>query len=358
MEHWIALAASGLSARGHAVSIIGRKDSEFLRRCADMKGETTLIGESIAGDFDPLLISRVRRFLKANKTDVIIVNFNKDIRIGGIAARLGTEVRVVWSVGLDIIGEGVAHRLLTPKLVDRVITPSHALRKKMLSHGTLEGDIIDVIPIGIPDQPGSGRESNTGAELRRKYDLPPDSLVAVTSGRFVRQKGHKYLIEAARSIVTGHDTVRFLWLGSGELETELRESISAQGLEDYFIIAGLLDSFATELMGADLMVHPSVEEPFGIVLLEAMRAGLPIVASMVGGIPEVVEANVTALLVPPCEPAALAEAVNVMLSDSRLRQEMGKAGRRRFEQVFRFELMIDRIEQCLHAVTDGKGVHG
>lgn len=112
------------------------------------------------------------------------------------------------------------------------------------------------------------------------------------------------------------------------------------------------------LVGADLMVHPSIEEPFGIVLAEAMRASLPVVASRVGGIPEVVAENETALLVEPRDRSGLADAVNQMLGSIQMRDRFGLAGYERWQELFGVETMIDRVEHCFEQAIQPEPSHG
>jgi glycosyltransferase involved in cell wall biosynthesis len=179
---------------------------------------------------------------------------------------------------------------------------------------------------------------------------PHEWLVCVTVGRLVNQKGHVYLVEAAPEVVRAHPNVRFLLLGDGPLEAELRVRIAALGLTEYFVFAGMSESVAEELAGADIMIHPSVEEPFGIAVLESMRAGLPIVASRVGGIPEVVGNGAAALLCEPGDAAMLADGVKMVLGDEELKERMGRDGRERFLSEFKVDRMRDRVERYVHGL--------
>ncbi len=114
----------------------------------------------------------------------------------------------------------------------------------------------------------------------------------------------------------------------------------------------MLDDVGSVMQGADIMIHPSVEEPFGIALLEGMRAGLPIVASRVGGIPEVVEDNRTARLVEPGDKRALATAVIDLLESPSAMTEYGRKGRERWDSKFRLEAMVDSIEKYLSSFVN------
>ena len=347
MEQWIRLTASGLARRGHKVSVAGRPDSEYLRRVADTGRDIRIFQLDISGDFNPFTIAKLRRFLARENIDVMTVNFNKDIRVGGLAARLQGKTRVVWSVGLDITEDGLFHRYLTPKLIDGVIVPSHALKQQITKLGYINANIVEVIPRAKAANGSIPSKPQAAAKLRRKYDLPEDNLVAVTVGRFVNQKGHIYLIEAASEIVAKFSNVVFLFLGDGPLRAELESRIAERNLEKHFVFAGMLDDVDGDLAGADLMIHPSIEEPFGNALLEGMWAGLPVVASRVGGIPEVVVEDQTALLVEPRQPQQLAQAALTLLTSPSRREAFGLAGQERCRLEFDLETMIDRVEQYL-----------
>jgi len=357
MEEWIRLVTAGLASRGHEITVAGRRGSEFLRRIRETTDKASLLELDITGDFRPDTIARIKRHLRGRRIDIVSVNFNKDVRLGGLAARLDGSARVVWSVGLDITKDSFIHRWLTPKLVDGVIVPSDSLRKQITRLGYIPPERVKVIPIGIQDRTIPESRAESAKRLRARYQLPYDCLVAVTSGRLVDQKGHRYLVEAAPAIIEAVPHIRFLLLGNGPLQGDLEEHMERLGVNEHFVFAGMLDDLTLELAGADLMVHPSIEEPFGIAVLEGMRAGLPIVASRVGGIPEVVGEAEAALLVPPADPEELARAVIGVLSDGRLREQMSQSARRRFESDFRYETMIDRLEAYYRSIIQ-EACHG
>ncbi|HVP07439.1 MAG TPA: glycosyltransferase family 4 protein, partial [Candidatus Acidoferrum sp.] len=127
MEEWIRLVGTGLAARGHETTVSGRAGSEFLRRMAPRGENLHVLELSISGDFQPTTINRIKSYLDEQQIDIIVVNFNKDVRLGGIAARWSGATKVVWSVGLDITKDNFAHRFLTPRLVDAVLVPSQSL---------------------------------------------------------------------------------------------------------------------------------------------------------------------------------------------------------------------------------------
>lgn len=354
MEEWIRLAASGLAGRGHRVTLIGRKDSYYLDRAAKPYDKIESLELDISGDFNPATIAKIKSYLDREAVDVITVNFNKDVRLGGLAARFNGQTKVVWSVGLNITKDKLIHKLLTPKLVDKVIVPSQSLKDEITSLGYIEKDITEVIPISIEDVTVDEDKIICRRKVRDKYALNDEAIIAVTSGRFVEQKGHDYLISAAVDIVKQIPNIRFLLLGDGPLKDFLENMIRENNLQSHFTFAGMLDDINNELNGADLMIHPSRFEPFGIAVLEGMRAGLPIVASRIGGIPEVVKEGYNAVLVEPGQPDKIAESVIDLISNREKMVTMGQNGRKRFEEDFQLNKMIDRLEQVYLSIAGGK----
>ncbi|RME24207.1 MAG: glycosyltransferase family 1 protein [Candidatus Zixiibacteriota bacterium] len=357
MEEWIRLVAMGLKKRGHTVTVCGRPRSEFLRRLRGSLPDEDLCPVAVSADFHPGTIAHIRRLIQERRIDVVITNFNKDIRLGGLAARWTGKAKVIWSAGLDITRDKWVHRILTPRLLDGIIVPSAALKRQITRHGYLPPEMVEVIPIGLKDTKAHP-ELDRRFELRERFGFTLDHVVAVTSGRFVEQKGHRYLLDAVPYIVAEHPEIRFLLLGDGPLRESLEAQIARLDISEYVALAGMLDSVDEVLAGADLMIHPSVEEPFGIAILEGMRAGLPVVASDVGGIPEVVCTDTSALLVPPREPKELARAVKHLLDWPDLMRYLGEGGRNRWEKLFNYETMIDRVEANLARVRGQEEVHG
>ncbi|OLB15188.1 MAG: hypothetical protein AUH07_03240 [Gemmatimonadetes bacterium 13_2_20CM_70_9] len=176
---------------------------------------------------------------------------------------------------------------------------------------------------------------------------------------YPRQKGLDYLVKAlaqlppqrrVRLVVVGED-----WGGVADLRSLAR----TLGIEDRILFKGLLarDEVLRAYASADVFVLPSLFEPFGIVLLEAMAAGLPVVASRVGGIVDVVEDGKTGLLVPPRNPQAIADAIERLLSNPTLRQRMGAEARMR-APAYSWEELVPRIlevyrEAMVEAGGDG-----
>ena len=289
----------------------------------------------------------MKKILKEKQIEFLFVSCNKDLRLGGLAARWYGGTKVFWRMGVDLTKNSAVHRSLTPKLLDGVITASNALKNEITRSGYIDDAMVTVIPNGVnaykkhPDNPDAKRL------LREKYRLPDDCRIAVTSARFVPEKGHRCLTEAAVELTAKYPDMYFLWLGDGPLRKDVEERIKELKLDGRIVLTGHLDDFTLEMLGADLMVHPSTSESFGISLLDGMRAKIPVAASSVGGIVEVVADGETGVLFEPGKPEAIVRAVAGLLDAPATMQKYAEAGYRRWQELFTFEKMIDRIENYL-----------
>jgi len=182
--------------------------------------------------------------------------------------------------------------------------------------------------------------------------LPPpraDPNRLLFAGRLVRQKGCDLAIEALARLAPDHPGLSLVIAGEGPEQAALNALASRHGLAERvtFLDAVRRDELLDLMAGSAMLLVPSRDEPFGLVALEAAHAGRPVVATTVGGLPEVVVPNETGLLVPPENPAALAAAVASLIADSGLAGRLGAQARRRARADFRFEDYVTAHERLL-----------
>ncbi|MFH1006398.1 MAG: glycosyltransferase family 4 protein [Candidatus Latescibacterota bacterium] len=341
IEKWMRSVSVGLSAKGHRIMVIGRPGSEFLRRVGDAGVRT--IPLAFRSDFDPVTIARLIRLFRRERVDLLCVNFNKDLRLGGIAARMAGVRAVVCRKGLPLVRNNAKFRAIYRHLVDRIIVPSESLKQELTAYPWLPGDGIDVIPNGIaPDPPNV----SVRAELRKVWGIAEEEIVVGSVGRLVSQKGYRVLLDAVPGIVNQHPRCRFVLVGAGRERAFLEGRARDLGIASRVHFAGETDRPTEAISAMDLFVLPSLFEPFGQVLLEAMSLSKAIVATEVGGIPEVVEHGKSALLVPPENPECLAQAICSLLADPDRAATLARAGCARVETHFGLQPMIDRVEAC------------
>lgn len=233
------------------------------------------------------------------------------------------------------------------KRAARIVTPSHFLEGIVAGWGVAP-EKIDVVynavrfPKGLP----SARD-----DARKVLGLEGDPIL-ITAGRMVPWKGFETIVDAMPDILAKHPAARLLIVGQGPGEKDLRRRIEASKLGGAVQLTGTLDknAMALHLRASDIFVLASTYEGFSHLLLEAMLAGVPVVASRVGGNPELIEDGENGLLATP-ERAAMAEAVMRVADDAELRAKLARNGRERVRH-FRWEDMVSRTYAILQKVAD------
>lgn len=182
------------------------------------------------------------------------------------------------------------------------------------------------------------------SRVRREFNVMDDQFLVGTVARFSFQKGHEFTIEAIPKILEAFPQTRFLFVGDGPEHERLSTKIRQQQLEPYVFFAGVREDIASLLSAMDLFLLTSIFEGLPLSILEAMAAGLPVVATRVSGTPEAVLHNLTGLLIPPANSLAVSNAVIELLSKPQLRSWMGEQGRALVRQQFNKSFMVKQVE--------------
>ena len=188
------------------------------------------------------------------------------------------------------------------------------------------------------------------AVKRKELGLPPDGAIVGTVGRLVPIKGLEWLLKAAPRVLAQFPQACFVIIGDGPLVGELRQLASELGIGLRVVFLGAREDVPECLAALDLFVLPSLNEGMGRALVEAMAMGCPVVATRVGGIPDIVADGTTGLLVPPRDDRALAEAILTLLRDGSRRVAYGEAARRHVDGRFDVETMVRNIERLYDEV--------
>ncbi len=269
---------------------------------------------------------------------------------GALAARL-TGRPHVWHIHEIVTRPASVRRAIAymaTRLSERVIAISQAVSEHLLSDAPGQSRHIVVIPDAVDTE--RFRPDNDGLALRREWGVEPDEVLVGQVGRLSAWKGPEDLLAAAAQVAARRDKVRFVLVGDvvpGEEERlgRLRAQSAALGLEDRVIWAGFRTDVPQVMAALDLLVLPSrLPEPFGMVLLEAMATGKPVIATDQGGPREIVRDGETGFLVPPGDPTALAKAISTLAADAALRRQMGLAARARAVQRFSLTPYVAAVE--------------
>ncbi len=348
-KHLLSL-VTGLRWRGHIADVAFFKNPSMT--VPFTKSGATLYDLSARATFSPMLVPKLASILKQGRYDVIHTHLLKADSYGTLAGVLaGTPVRIASKHNDERAllkpSAAVVHGLIS-RLDHRVVVLSDYVGRYVASVGRVDRGRITRVYYGLP--PSSAATPEAGAALRAELGIHPEAPLAATVGRLTEQKGLLYLLEAMALVREQLPEARLLVVGDAQdgREEYKRELLRAQArlkLEEAVLFTGVRDDVPEVMQAIDLFVMASLWEGFGLVFLEAMAAGKPIVATMVSAIPEVVEEGVTGLLVPPRDPKALSGAMVSLLADRERGRAMGRAGLSRLQERFTEERMIDEIEQ-------------
>lgn len=233
---------------------------------------------------------------------------------------------------------------VTAKITDSIITLTEIGKEEHVKYGI--GREKQFIPIhnGIELRDYLDLKVDVAAK-KRQMNLASSSVVVGVFARLEPIKGHRFVLEAAALVVKDFPELKVLVVGSGSLRERLEEKAKKLNLTRCVDFLGTIDDIREVLPICDIVVLPSLYEGFGIVLIEAQAAGKAVVATKVGGIPEVVKDGETGILVPSRDPQAMAEAIITLLSDKERCYNIGEAGRAWVAPRFSAELMVGKIEQ-------------
>lgn len=203
----------------------------------------------------------------------------------------------------------------------------------------------------IPDEPGGGERLPLPPDL----GFPPDALPITYVANIREDKAHLCLVEAARRVVEAVPSARFLFVGREDHEAApVRARIRDLGLEGRVVLGGSRPDIPAILRATRVVAHPGEQEGLSNAILEAMAAGVPVVACRAGGNPEVVADGETGLLVAPGEPEALASAILELLRDPARAEAMGRAARERIRDRFSLAGMVAGVEESYIELLEGK----
>jgi len=345
-EKHLLMLAGGQRRRGHELHVAylkgeGELAEEFRERGVSVE---RLHREGAGGGLAELVASRgrLRRLAARLRPDIVHTHLLKADALGAVSAGEAPVVSskhnderalLRWPVGL-------VHGLLSRR-VARTIALSDHVAAFVSEHGRVPRGRITRVYYGV--DPAALQPRRDRAAVRAELDLAGSTPVLVCVGRLAPQKDHATLLAALSRLP---DEVVLLVVGGdpfGDGEARLRRVALGLGLGARARFLGIRHDVPDLLAASDLFVLPSLWEGLGLVFLEAMAVGLPVVASRVSAIPEVVEDGRTGWLVPPGDPGRLAETVAAALADPQERERRGRLGRQRLDGRFGLERMIDEV---------------
>jgi glycosyltransferase involved in cell wall biosynthesis len=301
---------------------------------------------------DCLALWRLWREIRSLKLDIVHTHSSKAGFLGRVAARTAGVPHIVHTPHGHVF-EGyfspnatrifVALERLAARWTDRIITLSDEEARDHVRRGIGRPEQFVTIPSGVD------LDAVTAASPVRLVSGRP---VIGAVARLVPIKGLHYLVDAAPEILRRCADARFLLVGDGEMRPALEAQARALGLSDRIVFAGYRDDIPSVIAGMDLVALPSINEGMGRVLVMAMALGKPIVATEVGGVPELLGEGDAGVLVPPGDSRALADAICALLENPARAHALGEAGRRRAPR-YSVETMVSALAKLYQEVADG-----
>jgi glycosyltransferase involved in cell wall biosynthesis len=294
-------------------------------------------------------VREVTGHLRRLRADVLCCHGYKPDILGLLAARrAGIPVVAVsrgWTGATFKVRLNEALDRLCLRHMDRVVCVSEGQAVKVRRAGVPAARVA-VIRNAIRAERFDHTDPADRGRLIALFPTPPRRVVGA-AGRLSPEKGFGVLIRAAGSIAREDPDVGFVLFGEGPLRADLTRQIAAEGLEGRFLIPGFRDDLDRLFPHLDLLVLPSFTEGLPNVVLEAFAAGVPAVATAVGGTPEVIQDGVSGYLVPPGDPVALTRRIRDILGDEGMRQSMARRGREQVRSHFTFGAQSLRYQQLL-----------
>lgn len=291
------------------------------------------------GDLDMRAKGRLQRLLEQERADVLHVHSRAGAdRYGGRAAR---------SLGLPAV---LTRRVDNPeprlwarlkfRSYDAVAAISSPIETWLREDVRLPGERVTRIASGVDPAVFANRDT-ARAELLRRFDIYKNQPIIGAAGQLIERKGHAVLLNALPTVIARYRALKLIIFGRGPRVDVLKAQARRLGIEDHVVFAGFVPQLERMLAGFDVFVHPARREGLGLVVLEALAAGVPVIAARAGGLIDAIEDGRNGLLIPPGNSAALTSALLRLLEDETFARRLGATGRAGITERFSVQAMVD-----------------
>lgn len=345
-------------AQEHVFNLVSRLDPEFYDvsvvslspGSAVRKLQRAGIDVTVLDDPDDVITTAtLAAHLADVRADVIhnhmfraeIVGTKAAIALGEAGHRRPWVISTAHSSRVRSSEDQEALRRLAPQ-IDHLITVSQAIEDKVVGEGR-DGTPRSLIYNGVDLARYDHQEAC--CTLREEYGMDADAEIVGVVGRLELEKGHPTLLEAWPLVLERVPCAYLLIVGEGSRQDALHQIARDLGVERHVVFTGRRDDIPAVTAAFDVAVLPSYREAQGLTVLEAMALSRPVVASNVGGIPEMIEDGGNGLLVPPHDPPALAGAIVRLLRNHQLADMLGRAGHTTVHDRFCIQLMVNAVQE-------------
>jgi glycosyltransferase involved in cell wall biosynthesis len=308
--------------------------------------------------FSPASLVKLLHVMRRDRIQVAHLTDFGACTLGRIAARRAGIPSVVQVISHHSDGQPrgfpryveLAYRLLAPH-TDHVLAISDSVRDFAVQRMGFAPGAVEVLTYPLPRHSFTPPSPEAVEARRARHGIAPGDPVVGAVTRFYPAKGIHHLIDAFPAVLAASPRAWLVLVGQGPEEQALRARARERGVESRVVFAGFQRDAHDYVGGFDVAVTPSVEEGFGLVALEALALGVPVVASRVGGLPDIVRDGETGLLVEPSRPDALAAAILRLLGDADLRTRFGRAARLDVQR-FSLDAYAGRLTRIYRELAD------
>lgn len=344
--------ARELHKKGYPLLFVVQPQSPLYEKA--VKANLPVFPLKIRNEFDIPAIFRLAGVMKREKCLLAHYHDSHSLAIGAFADYLvKIPIRIISRRVAFPPKKNLFFRAKYKRNIDSIIAVSHDV-KRVLVEGGIDPELVRVIPDGTDFS--VFEEAASSDYLRRELSFAPDDYLVGIVAHLTDNKGHKHLLQAAKILKEKEPKIKLVVVGEGPLKMELNRQVRQIQVQDMVFFLGFREDIPQILASLDLFVLSSYLEGMGSSILDAMACRLPVVATQVGGIPEVVIHGETGLLVPPRRPEALADAVLKLYGDRTFASSLGQKGYELVHQRFSAEAMADKIIRLYENLAEKKEI--
>jgi glycosyltransferase involved in cell wall biosynthesis len=347
--------------------IEGKHEGSMYDRVHDLGLRTVVIpelGREIEPANDISTVLKLYRVMRRERPDIVHTHTSKAGFVGRVAARLA-GVPIVFHTFHGHVLKGyfgpVKSRLFVEierfcaKLSDRILTLSTHLREELVDLRVTSRDHVTVVPLGLELGRFANQERHSG-NLRKELGIAAEDRLIGAVGRLVKIKNIELFLKAAAEVHLNDHRIHFVLIGDGEERRSLESCAQSLGLDHVVHFTGWRRDLPQIYAGLDAVVISSDNEGTPVSLIEAMASGCPVVATRVGGVPDLLQNGDLGQLVPPRDPAALAQAIAKVIRNGREISVMAQRAKENMLERYALKRLIKDIDQLYQQALQRKGL--
>lgn len=344
-EKWHYETACYLDEMGYSVMVITNKNSELFLK---LRGHKSILLKSASisnfSFLNPFRLFYIKKLFQGNNIYAVFLGLSIDVKLGGLAAKRAGLDHIIYRRGSAIpVRNSIVNRFLFRSVLTRIITNSQEIKQNIFKKNP---NIIDESKVQIIYN-GINLKKWPNLEFFRSSREEQPCLTLGNAGRLVEQKGQEYLIKIARQLKNQGISFKLLIAGSGKLEKSLKNECKNEDLNEEIVFLDFVDDISQFLKGIDLYLSSSLHEGSSHVILEAMGAGIPIVAFNVSSMPELIVDGETGYLIPFEDVSIFAEKIIYLGNNQHELNRMGANARKLVEKKFDFNKNMTQVIELI-----------